>query len=163
MGHPEQQKKDVEDADEQATELSESGKKDNASDASDKEGAGEHIPREVLDQLPPEVRKFASMQISSISGPRQNPLVSKINEAHIDKILDLAGQDDERTHSDVRSARKYNLVYTILALLLFIFITWFLAKSDSELYKEILKLFAVFAGGFGGGFGVKAYIDRKKF
>ena len=129
---------------------------------SDSSPDSEFIPKDVLEQLPPDIRKIVSMQVSSISGHRNNPLSAKINESHIDKILDLAGKDDERIHEDVREARKYNLVYVVISLALFVFLTIFLANSNAELYKEILKLFAVFAGGFGGGFGVKSYIDRRK-
>jgi hypothetical protein len=45
---------------------------------------------------------------------------------------------------------------------LFVFCTIFLVNTDKELYKEAIKLFAVFTGGFGGGFGLKSYIDRNK-
>jgi hypothetical protein len=45
---------------------------------------------------------------------------------------------------------------------LFTFLTIFLVGTDKELYKEAMKLFAVFLGGFGGGFGVKSYMDRKR-
>jgi hypothetical protein len=34
--------------------------------------------------------------------------------------------------------------------------------SNQELLTEILKILAIFAGGFGTGFGAKAYIDKKK-
>lgn len=121
------------------------------------------IPKDVLEQLPPEVRKVVAMQVSSIAGPRPNPIVSKLNEKHIDTILELAGKDDERSHEDVKTARLYNLIYAVLGVGVFIFVTYFLAQSNTELYQEVLKLFAIFAGGFGGGFGVKAYIDRKKY
>jgi hypothetical protein len=43
-----------------------------------------------------------------------------------------------------------------------VFFTVFLVKTDTELYKEAMKLFVAFAGGLGGGFGIKGYIDRKK-
>jgi hypothetical protein len=45
---------------------------------------------------------------------------------------------------------------------LFIFSTVFLVGSDKELYKEVIKLFAVFLGGLGSGFGIKSYMDRSK-
>ncbi len=131
--------------------------------SSDSSPESEFIPKDVLEQLPPEIRKIVSMQVSSIGTPRHNPIISKINEGHIDKILDLAGKDDERTHNDVREARKYNLFYVLISVSIFIFLTIFLATSNTDLYKEILKLFAIFAGGFGGGFGVKSYLDKRKY
>lgn len=131
--------------------------------SSDSSPESEFIPKDVLEQLPPEIRKIVSMQVSSIGTPQHNPIISKINEGHIDKILDLAGKDDERTHNDVREARKYNLFYVLISVSIFIFLTIFLATSNTDLYKEILKLFAIFAGGFGGGFGVKSYLDKRKY
>ena len=138
-------------------------KNTNDNPESDSSPDSEFIPKDVLDQLPPDVRKIVSMQVSSISAPRQHPIAAKINESHIDKILELAGKDDERSHEDVKEARKYNFAYVVISFGVFIFLTIFLANSNTELYKEILKLLAVFAGGFGGGFGVKSYIDKKKY
>jgi hypothetical protein len=31
-----------------------------------------------------------------------------------------------------------------------------------ELYKEIIKLLAIYLGGLGSGFGIKSYMDRNK-
>jgi len=46
----------------------------------------------------------------------------------------------------------------IIFVALFVFLTVFLVGADKELYKEAVKLFAVFLGGF----GVKSYMDRNK-
>jgi hypothetical protein len=40
-------------------------------------------------------------------------------------------------------------------------LAWFLVPIDKELFLEIFKLFAIFAGGFGSGFGVKTLVDRR--
>ncbi len=120
----------------------------------------ELIPSAMLEELPPEVRKIVSMQVSSVLGSRQNSIASKINESHIDKILDLTGKNDERSFSDNKESRKYHLIYTVVGAVVFIFLTIFLANNNAALYTEILKLMAVFAGGFGGGFGVKSYLDK---
>jgi hypothetical protein len=38
----------------------------------------------------------------------------------------------------------------------------FLARDNVGLLSDILKLLVVFAGGFGSGFGLKTYLEKKK-
>ena len=95
-------------------------------------------------------------------GPMQHPLAEKVNEKHIDKILDISEKDAERSFKDAGETRKFTLIYVVIFVILFVFITIFLVGSDKELYKEVIKLFAVFLGGLGSGFGIKSYMDRNK-
>lgn len=118
---------------------------------------------ELLKNLPPEVKKTLEFGMAMHRvGPIPNPIANKLNEGHIDKILELAAKDDERSFNDSISSRRYTLVYVVIFALLFIFSTIFLVNMDKDLYKEILKLFAMFLGGAGSGYGIKSYIDRKK-
>ena len=79
---------------------------------------------EIFDNLPPEVKKVVEMGISMqrISGPMPNPLLSKINEKHIDKILDIAQKEDENSYKDAQSTKKYSLVYFIFIILFVTFL-----------------------------------------
>jgi hypothetical protein len=120
------------------------------------------IPEEILKKLPPEARRVVQFGMMQRFGPMPNPLTSKLTESHIDKILDISAKDDERYFADAKHARWFTLGYVVLFLALFVFLTIFLVGEDKELYKEALKLVAVFVGGFGGGFGVKSYMDREK-
>ncbi len=121
------------------------------------------IEPEILKNLPPEARKVIQIGMSSHRfGPMQNPLTQKLTSQHIDKILEISEKDDERAFKDAGESRKYTLIYIILFSALFIFLTVFLVGSDVELYKEIVKLFAIFLGGLGSGFGIKGYMDRNK-
>ncbi|KAF3980377.1 MAG: hypothetical protein HFP76_02340 [Methylococcales symbiont of Iophon sp. n. MRB-2018] len=95
-------------------------------------------------------------------GPMQNPLTQKLTSQHIDKILEISEKDDERVFKDAGESRKYTLIYIVIFSVLFVFLTVFLVGSDVELYKEIVKLFAIFLGGLGSGFGIKGYMDRNK-
>lgn len=116
---------------------------------------------EILSKLPPEARKVVEVGMSMQRfGPMLNPLTEKINEKHIDKILEISAKDDERSFDDAAQSRKFTLLYVLIFVALFIFLTVFLVGTDKELYKEAIKLFAVFLGGFGGGFGIKSYMDR---
>nr|VFJ69910.1 MAG: hypothetical protein BECKFW1821B_GA0114236_11743 [Candidatus Kentron sp. FW] len=119
---------------------------------------------ESLKNLPPEVRKVIEIGMMSMHrfGPVPNPLTEKLNERHIDKILELSAKSEERTFNEADHSRWFTLIYALIFAALFIFVTIFLVQADKDLYKEALKLFAVFAGGFGGGFGIKSYLDRGK-
>lgn len=124
----------------------------------------EGIDPEIFEELPPEIREVVRTGISMqrISGPMPNPLFSKINEKHIDKILDLADKEDTNSYNDAQSNKKYSLFYFLAFIGLFIFITLYLAKSDKELFIDILKIIIAIVGGFGGGYGYKSYLDSKK-
>ncbi len=131
----------------------------------DKTPAEEILESELLNKLPADARKIVEVGMMSMhrfSGPMSNPITQKINEKHIDKILELSEKDDERAFKDASQARRYTLAYVIVFVLLFIFVTVFLVGSDKELYKEVIKLLAVYLGGLGSGFGIKSYIDRNK-
>nr|VFJ43960.1 MAG: hypothetical protein BECKFM1743A_GA0114220_100135 [Candidatus Kentron sp. FM]VFJ50881.1 MAG: hypothetical protein BECKFM1743C_GA0114222_100905 [Candidatus Kentron sp. FM]VFK06381.1 MAG: hypothetical protein BECKFM1743B_GA0114221_100165 [Candidatus Kentron sp. FM] len=89
-------------------------------------------------------------------------MTEKLNEKHIDRILELSAENEDRSFKEATQSRRFTLIYAIIFAGLFIFVTIFLVQADKDLYKEILKLFAVFLGGLGGGFGVKSYMDRGK-
>lgn len=121
------------------------------------------IEPEILKSLPPEARKVIQIGMSTHRfGSMPNPLTQKLNSQHIDKILEIAEKDDERAFKDAGESRKFTLIYIIVFSALFVFLTVFLVGSDIELYKEIIKLFAIFLGGLGSGFGIKGYMDRNK-
>ena len=119
----------------------------------------DEIP-EDLEGLPPELKTFI-MSMRGYSGPIPNPLASKINEDHIDKIIEASAKDDERRYKDMQQARKFHLIYFLAGIALFVFLTLFLVGKDTELFKEIVKLFIVFVGGIGAGYGIKSYIRKE--
>ena len=45
---------------------------------------------------------------------------------------------------------------------MFVFLVIFLAKVSKELLLEIVKLGVAIIGGFGGGYGYKTYLDKRK-
>lgn len=118
-----------------------------------------HDP-EILENLPPELKRVMEVGFSmqKFSGPVASPLLEKINEKHIDKILDLSEKEDDRQYKDSQSNKIIFISCFVIVILLFVFLTIHLAQSNSELYMEILKLSIAFVGGLGGGFGIKSYI-----
>ena len=121
------------------------------------------VEPELLKSLPPEAKKVLEIGMSMHKfGPIPNPLAEKINEKHINKILDIAEKDEERSFKNAGETRKFTLIYVLVFAAIFVFSTVFLVGSDKDLYKEVIKLFAVFLGGLGSGFGIKSYMDRNK-
>jgi hypothetical protein len=107
----------------------------------------------------PNMTSFKNM-VNYLSSLRDAGVLN--NETHVTKILELAEKDDERAFADAQASKKYILGYVLIFSVLFIFATVFLVGQNTELYKEMLKLLAMFLGGLGSGFGLKGYLDRKK-
>jgi hypothetical protein len=117
---------------------------------------------DILEDMPPEIKKrFLSISMGSISRSILSPFESKINEKHIDKIIELGEKDNERMYKDTQHSRKFRLIYFLIGVALFVFLTLFLVGKDTELFKEVIKLFVVFVGGMGAGYGIKHYVDNK--
>lgn len=116
-----------------------------------------------INELPSEMRRTIQSIVSleGFAGTIPSLLSSKINEKHIDKILDIGEKDSERIYKDNQNYRKFLLVYLLIGVSLFVFLTLFLAGKDTELFKDIIKLFIAFVGGMGAGYGLKGYIGNK--
>ena len=112
---------------------------------------------EEIQTLPPEVKEMI-LSMTSIQGRVPNPIYSKITEEHITQLLKSDDKDLDNQFKYANLGRIYMLVYTILGIGLFVFLTMFLINNGyKELYFEILKLLIAFGGGFGVGFGVNKY------
>lgn len=117
---------------------------------------------EFIEKLPPKLKKvmetFMSMDISRSS---LSPFDSKINEKHIDKILEIKEKYEDKIFKDTQQSRKFQLVYVLIGVSVFVFLTLLLVGKDTELFKEIIKIVVLFAGGLGTGYGIKTYKDKK--
>lgn len=119
------------------------------------------IDAEVLEKLPPEVRKVVeSFSLQAFTAPIFNPILKKITEGHIDKVLDQTEKDSEREFKDRLRDRVFAFLYALIAASLFIFVTIYLAGQDKELYRDLLTKIIIFFGGAGTGYGIKAFRDR---
>ena len=119
---------------------------------------------EILDNLPPDAKKIIEMGFSMqrISGPMPNPLMQKITEKHIDKILELTEKEDNNSFVDAQTTKKYSLTYFIIIILFCTFIIYYLVDKDKSLLMNIIEKAIFVLSGFGGGYGFKAYLDNKK-
>ncbi|HOK52269.1 MAG TPA: hypothetical protein PLF75_10295, partial [Bacteroidales bacterium] len=110
------------------------------------------------------IKKIVEMGFSMqrVSGPFQNPLLSKINEKHIDKILELAEKEEANLFKDTQSSKRYGVFYFLTILLFIVFLIVFLIDRDKSMLLSIMEKAAYILGGFGGGYGLKSYLDNKK-
>ncbi len=118
-------------------------------------------PDEILETLPPKMRERIETFMGSIAGPFVSPLESKLNEKHIDKILEIKEKYEDRVFKDTQQSRKFQLGYVLIGVSVFVFLTLLLVGKETELFKEIIKLFVAFVGGMGAGFGIKSHISSK--
>ena len=119
---------------------------------------------EIFKNLPKEAKMGLEIGMMSMQGfgKISNPILKKVTEEHITKILDISEKEDQRTHEDTKALRNLILILVVIFVALFVFLTVFLVGADKDLYRDIIKIFTAFIGGLGGGFGLKGYIDRKK-
>jgi len=115
---------------------------------------------ELVEKQPSKMIERIETVMGRFSGPLLSPLESKINEKHIDKILEIKDKYDDNAFKDTQQARKFHLIYILVGVSIFVFLTLFLVGKDTELFKEILKLFISFVGGMGAGFGIKHYMKK---
>lgn len=99
----------------------------------------------MLKDAPSYVQRAFSMAISRQVG---NPLLEKFNAEHIHKVLDYRDAGNQRNY-------KFALAFFLAALVAVVGVLVFLVWQDErELAGQILAGFAVFGGGFGGGYGL---------
>ncbi|MBM2815442.1 MAG: hypothetical protein HW421_2204 [Ignavibacteria bacterium] len=132
-----------------------------------KEENGEQDKNEVsesLNELPPEIKKVVELGFSmqKISGSMPNPILSKVNEKHIDRILYLSEKEEDNAFHESKLRKRYNLIYVCLFMIIFIFLTIFLAKDNKDIFLELIKIGVAIVGGFGGGYGFKTYLEYKR-
>jgi hypothetical protein len=117
---------------------------------------------EIVKKLPPEegktIKKSLEVMMGSFSMSPYSPLYKKVTGEHIDKIIEYSEKDDERSFQYAKISKTHTLIITILSMVVFIFLTIFLAKDASNIYMDILKV----AFGFLGGFGVGSFFKKKQ-
>lgn len=120
----------------------------------------ELMPPEILEHVPEPVRERVKQSFGFISGAVSNPMTKKITSEHITKIID---SDREFTKGEMelrKSNRNYTLGYVILIIALFVFLTIYLATSNSTLYQAILTHVGAIIAGFGAGWGFNSARNR---
>ena len=120
---------------------------------------------EFPEDMPVEVQRTMMAMMSSSQqsgGNRAHPLFEKFTEDHVHKYLDYIQKDDDNEFSLRSTNRWFLLMYVVLGIGLFLFLVVYLLPKDKMIFDQIVKMFVAFAGGFGGGYGLKTYKGLKK-
>lgn len=119
--------------------------------------------KRLVDSAPAPVRRMM-LQMMSVQGrgPLPHPIFEKFTPEHVDKFLDYSHEDEVNEYSLARFNKWFHLGYAVLFAAFLVFLVVYLAPSNKDLLGDILKMLAVFAGGFGSGFGVKTVLGKKE-
>ena len=117
-------------------------------------GAGIPIPKEVLDQLPPEARRtiVSSFQSRSmqIVAPVADPLYQHITSEHVSEVIKLHENDSVRGHQTATSQRRYQFTYFAVGTAVVVgLLVFFIDSGNRDLITPLLTAVAGFAGGLG--------------
>ena len=95
------------------------------------------------------------------SGPAYHPIFEKFDSEHVSQFLAQTHETDQEERQLRRSDRWFRLCYVLIGVVIFIFLTLFLLPDHAALYLEILKALGIFGAGAAGGYGLRAYQDRR--
>ena len=110
-------------------------------------------PREVVGEF------FAGFARSELA---YHPLFDKFGSEHVTLFLEQAHEQDIGELRLHKGNRWFRLIYVLVGVAVFGFLTWFLLPDQSELYLRILEYLGIFAAGTAGGYGLKAYQDSRR-
>ena len=106
---------------------------------------------------------FSALEASfARSGPGYHPIFGKFDSDHVTLFLTQAHEQDTGELRIRGTNRWFRLVYVLIGVAVFVFLTLLLLPERADLYFEILKALGIFAAGTAGGYGLKAYQDRNR-
>jgi hypothetical protein len=86
----------------------------------------------------------------------------KFSPEQITKFLDNEQRELDKRRRMQRTQRWFNLAYVVLSLGALFFLIVFFLPRDKALLTDFLTFILVFAGGLGGGYGLKSYQEKKQ-
>ena len=134
-----------------------------------------NLPPDILATFPPEIqaqlRRDAgdggivmqrfSASASMMLGSIVNPIASQINSQHITDIIGLTSPEVDHEYNDRKHSRLVWAISIGFAVAVLLALSIVLALSGmGELLLDVFKGIAIFAGGFGGGYGFSALRRR---
>lgn len=96
------------------------------------------------------------------SGPVFHPIFDKFGPEHVTKFLRQTHEQDIGEQQLRKGNRWFRLIYVLVGVAVFAFLTLLLLPEQANLYLEILKGLGFFAAGGFGGYGLKAYQDSRR-
>lgn len=100
--------------------------------------------------------------VSRTVGPAHHPIFEKFDSEHVTQFLSQAHEADQQERAVRRSNRWFYLLYAVLGLGLFVFLTLWLLPDHSKLYTDFLTAVGLFFAALAGGYGLKAYRDERR-
>lgn len=95
------------------------------------------------------------------SGPAYHPIFEKFESRHVSQFLSQTHEADREERQIRRGNRWFRLAYVGIAVVIFLSLTFLLLPDHSVLYLEILKVIGAFVAGTAGGYGLRAYQERR--
>lgn len=106
------------------------------------------------------IQGFAAL--ISRSDPDYNPMFEKFEPQHITQFLGNLHEADTEERQLRRSDRWFRVLYALLGVAVFFVLLERLLPEREDLLIEILKVVGAFAAGGFGGYGLRAYQERRK-
>lgn len=147
-----------EDSDQEAPQDGAISEADGVDEASGPDGVGLPGPVEAaLEELPEEQRekvRSTFLGLSQFTGPLPHPLLGKMTEEHLDKLIDGAERDNQRSYDDRKDRRNHVRFLAAAGMAVFLLASaLFLWMNQTELLETLIQIAMVFAGGIGVGAG----------
>lgn len=121
------------------------------------EAEGSEPVEGTLSDAPPDVQQAISLSrfVATYSGPTPNPLVDKLTDVHIDKMLDYGEAHSQRQDRQTHSARRTGLVAAMAAGLTAVAVFLVLVfQGENDLASEFFAGIIGLLGGGGLGYGL---------
>ena len=96
------------------------------------------------------------------SRPTHHPVFDKFGSEHVTQFLGQAHEQDIEELRLRKGRRWFRLIYVLIGVAVFAFLTLLLLPEQANLYLDILRGLGIFAAGAGGGYGLKAYQDSRR-
>lgn len=84
-------------------------------------------------------------------------MFNEIKNMSSDKLLELSENFERLKHKKWVHQRNISIIFLLIIIGFFIFLTLFLAPSFQFIYLEVIKMLLAFLAGFGGGYGFKTW------
>lgn len=111
---------------------------------------------------PPMVREMMAMFGVGPGGRPHHPVFDKFEPEHVDKFLDHSHAEDLERLRIRKHGRWFALAVLVVLLLAFGWLVNELLPENKDLLAEFLKMGVAFAGGIGGGYGLKSYQETRR-
>ena len=115
-----------------------------------------------LPSPPPRVREMMAMFGVGPGRRAYHPVFDKFEPEHVDKFLDHSHAEDLERLRIRRQGRWFGLLILVVALFALAWLVNTLLPENKDLLAEFLKIGVAFAGGVGGGYGLRTYQETRR-